>query len=217
MKNFVFAVIAVVVFSVASLAQDPNTKTPLIENQVGFYGIFNRSDAVEPKNAGGAGFTVARNFDIGNFKVLVQNDFMGYNDQAFDNVGGGHVYRNELAFRVPTDLKYNFAGTPSQVYLGGQAAVDRQAGSTTFQPSALIGFKSGVENVSLVEYHYVFPTGVSNIQGHQVKVQFIRPLQSNPKYNVITGFTGFTGKFNPVPVSQEDLYNVKVFVGISIK
>lgn len=216
MKNILLVIVAMFAFSCVAFAQD--FKTPVLPNQFGFFGIFNRSDAVEPKNAGGAGFTIARNFDIAGAKVLFQNEFMGYSDQAFNDVTGGHVYRNEFSVRVPTDITYNFAGNPSQVYVGGQAATDHQSGVTTFQPSALVGFKTaGVSNTTLVEYHYVFPTGNVNIQGHQVKVRFYRPLESNPRYTVVTGFDGFTGKFNPVPVSQEDLYSVKIVAGISIK
>lgn len=230
MKKFLFIFVAVMALSLTAFAQDakpvatPAAKkpsrffvqdisAPLAENQFGGYFVYDRSDAQTPENSVGAGAFVIRNFNLGKQPVNVKADFYAVTDQAFPATG--RVVRGEFKARTPLGLKYNFVGIDSEVYAVAQAAVENQGGKTSFQPSFGAGFKTG-DNV-LTEYHYVFPTGVANFQGHQVTVEFYRPLENNPNWNVFTGITGTTGKFSFTPVDPQALMNVKFFVGISRK
>lgn len=230
MKKFLFMFVAVMALSLTAFAQDakpvatPAAKkpsrffvqditVPLAENQIGAYFVYNRSDAQTPDNAVGAGAFAIRNFNFGKQPVNIKADFFSMTDQAFP--ASGRVVRGEFKVRTPLGLQYDFVGVPSEVYAVAQAAVENQGGRTSFQPSIGAGFKTG-DNV-LTEYHYVFPTGTENFQGHQVTVEFYRPLPNNPKWNIFTGITGTTGRFSFTPVDVQNLGSAKFFLGVSRK
>lgn len=222
MKKFLFTLVAVLALSFTAFAQDAPKKpskflvqdisVPLAENQIGGYFVYDRSDATAPENSVGAGVFAVRNWNFGSIPVNLRGNFYWHTDQA---LATGRVLRGELKARTPLGLKYNFVGLDSEVYAVAQAAVENQGGATRFVPSFGAGFKTG-DNV-LTEYHYTVPTGRFDVQGHQVTVEFYRPLENNPNWNVVTGFTGFTGRFNPSPVDPQALMSVKFFIGISRK
>lgn len=193
------------------LVQD--ISTPLAENQFGGYFVYDRSDAQTPENSVGFGLFGVHNFTFRNRPVNFKADFHWFTDQAFAD--SGRVLRGSVKARTPLGLKYNFVGMDSEVYGVVQAAVENQGGVTSFHPSFGAGFKTG-DNV-LTEYHYVVPTGTKQVQAHEVTVEFYRPLENNPDWNVVTGFTGTTGRFNFGPADPQALFGVKFFIGLSRK
>lgn len=186
---------------------------PLTKNMIGGYFVYDRSDAQQPENAVGAGIMATRNFKVGAQPVNLKGDFFWYTDQAF--AGTGQVFRGELKARTPLGLKYNFVGMDSEVYAVAAVGLETQRGGNTFfNPEVGAGFKTG-DNV-LTEYRYVISPNLSNsVRGHKISVEFYRPLENNPKWQVITGFTGFAGRFQAGPVDPQALSNVKFYIGIA--
>lgn len=225
MKRILLVLFAVMAFSFTVVAQDAPKKpskffvqdisAPLAENQFGGYFVYDRSDAQTPENSVGAGAFVIRNVKFGNQPVNLKADFFGYTDQAFPATG--RVLRGELKARTPLGLKYNFVGQDSEVYALGAVSLEHQSGGfNNFNPMVGAGFKTG-DNV-LTEYAYVISPNTNNsVRGHQITVEYYRPLESNPNWNIVTGFTGLAGRFQQGPVDPQSLSSVKFFIGISKK
>ena len=211
MKKILLVIVAMLAFSAVSFAQDK----PLVDNQFGGYFVYDRSDAQTPENAVGAGVFVTRNVVFKNQPVNFKADAFWFTDQAY--AGTGRVIRGEFKARTPLNLKYNFVGMDSEVYAVASVSLEHQSGGNNFfNPAVGAGFKTG-DNV-LTEYAYVIsPNANNSVRGHQVTVEFYRPLENNPNWNIVTGFTGFAGRFQAGPVDPQSLSNVKFFIGLSKK
>jgi hypothetical protein len=210
--KFVSMVAIFMALATMALAQTPES-TPLTRNMVGGYFVYDRSDATTPENAIGAGGFGTRNLQVGSQAINLRGDFFWYTNQAISN--SGQVVRGELKARVPLNLKYNFVGVESEVYAVAAAGIEHQrGGSTFFNPEVGAGFKTG-DNV-LTEYRYVVsPNANNSVRGHKISVEFYRPLESNPKWEIVTGFEGLAARFQAGPVDPQALSNVKFFIGIA--
>ncbi len=210
MKKILFAVMFALALSFSAFAQE---NQPVVKNFVGGYFVYDRSDSQSPENSVGAGITGNRNLFFNSHPVSFQADFLGYDDQAY--AGTGFLLRGELRARTPLGIKYDFVGQNSEVYAVGSVALDHQSGGRNFfSPAIGAGFKTG-DNV-LTEYTYIIkPNKNNSIQGHQVTVQYTRPLKDNPNWNVYTRFQGTAGRFNFGPQDPQALSNVVFSIGIS--
>lgn len=212
MKNLIAVFALFVALSIPAFAQ---------ENQVGAFLLYDRSDATVATNAVGGGAFVVKNFDVKGLKFTGINTFSAFTGQAF-TVGDGRVLRNELEVRTfLPGFTTNIMGEPSTVYLSAMASVENQSAAgtskTSFNPGIGIGFKTG-DNV-YTDYHYIIGTNqMVSPQGHRVSVRWYRPFPGNEtKYNLVTGFTGFTGRFDPFGAGGQAVYGAKFFIGVSIK
>ena len=233
MRRYFLILAATMIFSISAVAQTDKDR-PVNANAVAAGFVFDRSDAVEPTNSVGFFLRGVRNVTVRGLKVTLINDFQFQNDNAYPFLlEGGNLLVNDTIARVPiTDLEYPFLGTNARPYIQLIGTVRRQSNSlesrTQFNPGVGLGFQfdGGTDdsNGTTIDYSYMIDT--NTVKGHRVGIEYRRKLQAeNPKYFVFTGVTGFTGSFDPFPLSytpglppsvtlSESVYGFTMRVGI---